>query len=405
MPYDVAIVGAGPAGAASAIHFARAGLRVVLVDRATFPRHKACAEAISPAAEPLLHDLGIGDLLAAAHPNRLRGFRIIAPNGHSFQGEYAGIRDSDGHSIFTSGCVLSRYHLDAALVQGARCAGAEMRAGWRLGNLARRDDLYHLIPVGDQEPISARLVIAADGVHSTVARRLGLHQPGRMRKIALVTYLRGIRDLGEYGEMHVFGRRYVGLAPLEAPGNAPLCNVALVVDEARDGHTLAGHAEAFLLEALSTFPGLRNRLANLTVERQTLATSRITVHARQMTGEGLLLVGDAAGYYDPFTGEGIYRALRGAQLAAQVGIPAVKAHDVSAARLRPYEALQRQVFRGKRLIEQIVQTAVQTPPLMNHIARILQRRQDMADTIVAVTGDFVPASAVLRPGYLARLLF
>lgn len=405
MPYDVAIVGAGPAGAASAIHFARAGLRVVLVDRATFPRHKACAEAISPAAEPLLHDLGVGDLLDAAKPNRLRGFRIIAPNGQSFQGSYAGIHDAAGQSIFTSGLVLSRYHLDAALVQGARRAGAEIREGWRLGNLEHRGDLYHLIPVGDQEPIVARLIIAADGVHSTVARRLGLHQPGRMRKIALVAYLRGISDLGEYGEMHVAGRCYVGLAPLEAPGAAPLCNVALVVDEARDGHALAGHAQDFLLDALHTFPGLRERLGHLTVERRTLAVSRITVQAKRLAADGVLLVGDAGGYYDPFTGEGIFRALRGAELAARVGIPALKAGDVSAAHLRPYAGLQRQVFRGKRLIEQIVQSGVQTPSLMNHIARILHRRQAMADTIVAVTGDFVPASAVLRPGYLARLLF
>jgi flavin-dependent dehydrogenase len=404
MPYDVAIVGAGPAGAASAIHFARAGLRVVLVDRASFPRHKACAEAISPAAEPLLHELGIGDLLASAHPNRLRGFRIIAPNGQSFQGDYAGIHDADGHSIFTSGLVLSRYHLDAALVVGARRAGAEIREGWRLGNLERRDGLYYLMPVGAAEPITARLLIAADGVHSTVARRLGLHQPGQMRKIALVAYLRGIRGLGEYGEMHVAGRRYVGLAPMEAPGADPLCNVALVVDEARDGHALAGHAETFLLDALRSFPGVHNRLADITVERRTLAVSRINVHARCLVEDGLLLVGDAAGYYDPFTGEGIYRALLGARLAAQVGIPAVMAGDVAAARLRVYATLQRQAFRGKRLIEQIVQSAVQTPPLMNHIARILQRRQAMADTIIAVTGDFVPAAAILRPGFLARLL-
>jgi flavin-dependent dehydrogenase len=403
MRYDVAIVGAGPAGAASAIHFARAGYRVVVVDRATFPRHKACAEYLSPAAEPLLQSLGIGDLLEAARPNRLRGFRIIAPNGQVFQGDFAATHDAAGQSLFETGLVVSRYHLDAALVTGARRVGATVHENWRLGALERHDGLYHLTPVGGQEPIAAPLLIAADGVHSTIAQRLGLHQPGRMRKIALVAHLRGITGLGDYGEMHVAGRRYVGLAPL-ASGSMPSCNVALVVDEARDGPNIAGHAEDFLLATLRTFPGLSDRLTEITVERRTLAVSRINVQARRIVGEGLLLVGDAAGYYDPFTGEGIYRALRGAALAAQVALPALAAGDLSATRLQPYAALQRQVFQGKRLIETIIQSAVQTPPLMNHIAHILQRRKAMADIIVAVTGDFLPASAVLRPGYLSRLL-
>ncbi len=80
-PYDVAIVGAGPAGSASAILLARAGWRVALVDRSTFPRDKPCAEYLSPAAEPLLTELGVMEQLEATRPARLRGFRIFAPNG------------------------------------------------------------------------------------------------------------------------------------------------------------------------------------------------------------------------------------------------------------------------------------------------------------------------------------
>ena len=113
---------------------------------------------------------------------------------------------------------------------------------------------WRLTPVGDGEPVSARLLLAADGVHSTVARRLGLHETSRMRKVALVAHMRGIDGMGEYGEMHVAGRRYVGIAPLELPEVGDLCNVAMVVDEARDGRNLAGRPERFLLEALETFP-------------------------------------------------------------------------------------------------------------------------------------------------------
>jgi flavin-dependent dehydrogenase len=115
-------------------------------------------------------------------------------------------------------------------------------------------------------------------------------------------------------------------------------------------------------------------------------------------------VGDTTGYYDPFTGEGIFHALRSAELAAAVALPALADDDLSASRLRVYDDEHRRVFRGKRLIEQIIQTGVQTPLLMNHLARTLSRRKAMADTVVGVTGDYLPTSAVLRPGYLLRLI-
>ncbi len=405
MRYDVAIVGAGPAGSATAIHLARKGLRVVVVDRAVFPRDKPCAEYLSPAAEPLLAQLGVTDLLDAARPHRLRGFRIFAPNGRVIQGDFAATRGPDGASLFETGLVIPRSRLDAALLEGARRAGAEAREGWRLGQLERLDDGWRLRPVGaNLEPIEARLLVAADGLRSTVARRLGLHVVSRMRKIALVAHMRGITGIGDYGEMHVAGRRYVGVAPLEPPECGGLCNVAMVVDEMRDGRSVAGKPEAFLLDALRTFPALRDRLGALTVARHTLTTSRLNVRARRLSDNRLLLVGDATGYYDPFTGEGIYRALAGAEMVAQVALPALAANDLSAERLAAYDRAQRQAFRGKRLIEQIIQTAVQHPLVMDHIAQTLSRRKAMADTIVAVTGDFLPASAVLRPGYLLRLV-
>ncbi len=203
-------------------------------------------------------------------------------------------------------------------------AGAETREGWRLATLTRDSGIWSLRSVSGEE-LRARLLIAADGVHSTVAQRLKLHQMGRLRKVALVAHIRGIAGLDDYGEMHVANRRYVGLAPLEAPAVGTLCNVAMVVDEARERAKLAGRPQPFLLETLATFPRLHGRLDALEVVRKTIAISRIHVRARHIVGDGLLLVGDAAGYYDPFTGEGIYGALASAKLAAGVAGKALAA--------------------------------------------------------------------------------
>ncbi|HEV7129422.1 MAG TPA: FAD-dependent oxidoreductase [Ktedonobacterales bacterium] len=404
--WDVAIIGAGPAGSATATHLARNGHRVVLVDRGRFPRDKPCAEYLSPAAEPLLVELGVTDLVSSAQTSRLRGFRIFAPSGVVFQGDFAATRDAAGCSVYESGLAIPRLRLDAALLAGARHVGVDVREGWRLAQLYRQPNARHWILRSAEggESISARLLIAADGLHSTVARRLGLHTPGRMRKIALVAHVRGIAGLSDYGEMHIADRRYVGLAPLESRIVGDLCNVAMVVDERRDGQHLSGRAQQYLLKTLATFPRLRGRLDHLEVVRPTLATSRLSVRARHVSGDNLLLVGDATGYYDPFTGEGIYRALRSAQLAARVADAALNTGDLSAHILAHYDRLLRDEFRGKRTIESIIQLAVRVPALTDHIARVLSQHKSMADTIVAVTGDFLPPSAVLRPGYLIRLV-
>lgn len=403
--YDVAVVGAGPSGSATATFLARAGLRIVLLDKATFPRHKPCAECVSPAATPILCDLGVLTELEQ-QPHGVRpGFRIHAANGISFQGDFAGTLGPDGQPIVTHGLNIPRYRLDAALLGAARNASVEVREGWRLASLTRdaTSGTWQLTP-SSGDPVHARLLVAADGVHSTVARRLNLHIPGRMRKIAMVAHMRGVASLTSHVELHIANRRYVGIAPLESPGLDMLCNVAMVVDEARDGAKLAGHPQAFLLESLASFPSLRDRVSALQVIRPALTVSRLTVRARRLSDDGLLLVGDAAGYFDPFTGEGIYHGLRTAQLAASVATSAIASGDLSAASLARYDHLVQVDMRGKRLIERIVQSGVQFPPVMDHLARTFARRKPMADTIVATTGDILPPSAVLRPSYLLRLL-
>jgi flavin-dependent dehydrogenase len=116
-------------------------------------------------------------------------------------------------------------------------------------------------------------------------------------------------------------------------------------------------------------------------------------------------VGDAADFFDPFTGEGIYAALRGGELLAPFAREAAASPARAGDRaLRAYDAARRREFAGKWAVERLIGAAVASPALMNHAARVLSRRRDMADILVGVTGDFIPAREVLRPGYLLRLL-
>ncbi|NUR18425.1 MAG: hypothetical protein HOQ12_02720, partial [Gemmatimonadaceae bacterium] len=128
--------------------------------------------------------------------------------------------------------------------------------------------------------------------------------------------------------------------------------------------------------------------------------------ARRPWAPGVALVGDAADFFDPFTGEGIYAALRGGELLAPYLLAALAERSPLGERtaLEAYARARRHEFGGKWMVERLIGTAVAFPALLERAASVLARDQSMADLLVGVTGDFVPPREVLRPSYLARLL-
>jgi flavin-dependent dehydrogenase len=137
-------------------------------------------------------------------------------------------------------------------------------------------------------------------------------------------------------------------------------------------------------------------------------TGPFAAYARRAWAPGAALVGDAAEFFDPFTGEGIYSALRGGELLAPFAAEAARARLAGRARaadgaLAAYERARRRAFRGKWRVERCIALSVAHPALINRAARVLSRRADMADLLVGVAGDFVPPAAVLNPRYLWRL--
>ncbi|MDB4879585.1 MAG: hypothetical protein JWL60_1031, partial [Gemmatimonadetes bacterium] len=171
------------------------------------------------------------------------------------------------------------------------------------------------------------------------------------------------------------------------------------------GRAIAPDPAAFLERWLRARPQLAGRVAGARRVSPVLATGPFASHARRGWAPGAALVGDAADFFDPFTGEGIYAALRGGELLAPFALAslgAARMHDADAA-LRGYDRARRAEFRGKWIVERLIGSAVAFAPAINYFARTLEARKDMADLLVGVTGDFVPAREVLRPGYLLNL--
>jgi flavin-dependent dehydrogenase len=402
---QVVVVGGGPAGATTAWALARAGFPVTVVDRAHFPRTKPCAEYLSPQVSRILHAMGVLTKVERAGAAQLAGMRIRATDGTVFEGRFAA---AHGYRAFRDrGLSLPRERLDALLLAAARHAGARVLEGWRVTGL-RRDAGGRVTGVegtdasGSRAVLPGALVVGADGLHSVVSRRLGLAHRSRLpRRFAFCAHFRGVLDVGDHGEMHVERDGYVGFADV----GGGITNVSLVVP-AEVATAARGDAAGFLRRWLRAHAQLAPRFAHATLSSEVLSCGPFASRARRAWAPGAALVGDAADFFDPFTGEGIYSAMRGGELLAPFLAEALRAGTPEAAdaALRRYgRALDRE-FRGKRLVEKLVGFTVSRAPLIDHAAGVLRRRREMADLLVGVAGDFVPAREVLRPRFLLALL-
>jgi flavin-dependent dehydrogenase len=397
---DVLVVGGGPGGSATARLLARTGRSVVLVDRATFPRDKACSEYMSPEAVRILDRLGVVGMLEQAGAVPLAGTTVTAAGGARLHGRFA----LAGHRPFRpTGLSVSRRVLDHHLFAAAREAGATVLertaveslrcdAAGVAGAVLRAAD-------GSRGLVSARLTVGADGLRSLVGRRIGGRRQGRLRRVAFVAHVEGVEGMGDSAEMFVGRRGYLGLNPI----GGGRTNVALVVP-LRRAAAARGRTEAFFRESLADFPGVSRRVGRGRLVRRVLATGPFAAWSGRVTADGVALVGDAADFFDPFTGEGIYSALRGAELLAQTADAAL-AHPgrVSASSLGPYRRARLRAFAGKWAVERLIGYGMHFPMLFDRAVGRLARR-GLAHTLVGVTADFVPARAVLNPVFLARML-
>jgi len=365
---DVLIAGAGPAGAMAAIVLARAGARVVVLDRARFPRPKLCGDTINPGAYAILQRLGLEVVAARAIP--IDGMVVTGAEGVRVEGRYG---DARGYAI-------SRTDLDLALLTAAAGAGArieqEALVDAPIVDTAHGESVSGVMVKGrNGRPLrmTARVTIAADGRYSRVARALGLSRcPPRPRRWAIGSYFQDVAGLTPLGEMHIRRGHYLGVAPL--PGG--ITNACVVTPR-----PTPGTPRDILWKALRQDPQLRDRFTRARMVVDPISLGPLAVDCAAVGIPGLLIAGDAAGFVDPMTGDGLRFAFRGAELAALEAVRALESGEtdshvrLAAARRREFTAkwrfnrTMRWMVEAPRTLRVAEIGAAVAPSVLQHIIR------------------------------------
>ena len=379
---DVLIIGAGPAGSATALFLARAGYDVTLLDRAAFPRDKPCGEYLTPGAVGLLRDdLGVLPDLMAGGAARLTRETVVPHHTAAFSGP-------------TDALACPRSVTDKVLRDAAEEAGARVIEGLNVRRILRNGgSIQGAVGTdgsGIEQEFRAQITVGADGARSLLAREMGVVRPiPRLQRLALVThYHTGEASSEKAVIMHLPRDGFDACCGVGAAcGPSRTRNVNIVVPMA-EAPRIAGRRREYFEERLRvSFPEVWEWVRDAKSIGPLRSVGCFGHHTARASDAGAVLVGDAATFINPFTGEGVYFALRGAQLAALTVGAALARGDVSRRSLQSYDAARRAELLPRYRLCDAVQRVVHSPALLGWASARLRRSEALTETLLRTVGD------------------
>ncbi len=344
---QVVIVGAGPAGSATATGLAARGVDVLLLDKAAFPREKTCGDGLTPRALSALQELGLLARVEAAGAMRINGVRIFAPNGQSVEVDFKDLSSE----FLPYGLTIARRTLDTLLLEHAQAAGARFMSGFHVKGLVRDERDRGIVGVqgvlnGEPAVVRAPLTCLATGVAMPLVQQAGLLPvvPPVIR--ASRAYFQDVADLDPLFHFY-FDRDFLPGYGWIFPLSGGRANVGT-------GYFPGGQFRRRSLPSRRLYDHFVDQ--NAQVQRQLTGATpvgpvksyplRSDFATVQTQTDGLLLVGEAAGLVNPINGEGVDYALESGSIAAKVAAGALADGDLTDARLACYGQRLREQYLG-----------------------------------------------------------
>lgn len=330
--YDAIVVGAGPSGCSTALFLAKAGRKVLLLDKASFPREKVCGDAFSGKSVAMMQKLGLLDEIGKRKHAIIRGVALIAPNGKQVDVPFPNAEGMD-----LPGYTIARIDTDDILFNAAnKHKNIKVFQNFIVNGLLK-DDMGAVCGVsGTFSPqkgameFKARVVVGADGAASAVSRLLKLPtNPPEHVYSAIRGYWDGVEGLTENIELFFIDGVLPGYVWIFPMGNKR-ANVGLGILSS-DLVKRKKHPNVILQEAMQKHPAIAGRFKNAVLDGKIGAWAIPNgSYKKQCVGNGWLLVGDAASLVDPFTGEGVGNALCSGSHAAKAIDDALKSSGENA---------------------------------------------------------------------------
>jgi geranylgeranyl reductase family protein len=403
--YDIIVVGGGPAGSAACLYAARNGLKTLLVDKENFPRDKICGDALSGKSVSILRELDLLEKTQNLPGAHIESIVFSSPDHASFRIDL----EKTSLKNIPKGFVIRRKNFDDFLFNEAKQVASTTLENFSVSDLIIEDGYVRGIKgtqkdTNEKRKFYSNIVLGADGYKSIVARKLGLydHDPKHW-VVALRCYYKNVSDLTNQIELHYVDEvipGYFWIFPIE-DGYANI-GIGML-------HEYIKRQNIDLKQALddsinSKF--FKDRFKDAEpMEKPVGWNLPVGSKRRKSYHNGVMLLGDAAGLIDPFTGEGIGNAMYSAKQAIQTAKEAFESGEFSEQFLERYENGLWKEIGNELKVSTKLQKIGRSRMLLNLVINKASRNEEVSNIIAGMLANEVPRKRLANPLFYLKLLF
>ena len=402
--YDAIIVGAGPAGTTAALYAHRLGLKCILLDKSIFPRDKICGDALSGKSVRIMKELDLLDGVEQLYGSEINRITFGGPSHNQFD---VYLKGSKVNQHITKGFVIPREIFDNYLFEKA-AAVTETRQGFAVKDLVYEHSIVAGVKgetkEGLEEIVKAPIIIGCDGANSIVARKLGLYEMDMENTaVAIRCYYSGVEGLTDQIELHYLKEVNPGYFWLFPAGEGK-ANIGIGLsknDAKKEGRTLRQ-----ILDEVTESEYFRDRFKNAKpLEKPVGWNLPLGSSHRKNHGDGYMLLGDAAGLIDPFTGEGIGNAMVAGKYAMQVAAKSKNTGDYSEKAFSEYDKLLWDEIGKELRTSTKLQSLARSSFLLNFVINRAARNEEVQDIISGMLSNEIPKEELSSPLFYFKILF